>query len=424
MRKRIIIPLTFLFVLMQALPVWAVNLSINGKNYQPIMPPQLEQGTTMVTLEMIGRVLGADVSVSGPTITIKKGANTLVMTVGSMAATFNGSSITLPSQPVVKDGSVMVPMRFVYEKFGAVVSWQGESQTITVNYAEKRQDMSAEEVLAKSSEAMNKLNTYKMKVLIGMDMQMSESNSGKTENMQMTSKMDMAVQQKPILFYGKTKMRMIVPGTEGLEDIETEILMNENGMYMTMPEKGWVKLNNNGLDMKALLQQSGSEDPLNSIQEMKKYGVIMSFADDQQKNGKNYWVVKVTMGSESFNSLLADTMKKLPMANGDANAPDESAAMGEMMNKMFKNMKIDLVYDVLIDQSNYQMTYMDLEALIKFNMPVPATEDTPASTISMNMNEKATYEIYDLGVSFSVPDVSQAIDFNQYMEGQMQTSKL
>lgn len=423
MKKRMIIALTLLFVLMQAMPAWAsYNLNINGKSYAPANSPQIEQGTTMVPLDLIARVLGAEVSVSGQTITIKKGANTLIMTVGSNLATFNGSSISLPNQPSIINGNAMVPMRFIYEKFGAKVDWLGESQTIAVKYSEKRQGLSVDEMLAKSNEAMAKLNTYKMKIAMNMDVKMADSK-GKNETMKMDSQMDFATQQKPILMYGKMIAQVVAPQGQaaGNVPVETEMLFNENGMYMTMPGQGWVKYNTPGLDMKALLEQSGSEDPLNSLKQMKDYGVILTYADDKQKNGKNYWVIKVTMGAESFNKIMGDTMKKIPLAGNDSNTQDGSAEAGKIMTELLKNMQADIIYDVWIDQSNYQMAYMDLDANLKFKMQIPADEENsnPIS-VTMDMKEKADYEIYDLGLTFSVPDVSQAIDFEQYMESQMQ----
>ena len=428
MRKRLIIPLTLLLVLMQAIPVWAgVNLNINGKLYEPANPPQLEQGTTMVPLDLIGRVLGADISSSDQVITIKKGSNTLIMTVGSTKATFNGVSVNLPGKPKIINGNTMVPMRFIYEKFGATVNWQGENQTITVNYAEKRQGMSVEEMLAKSSEAMAKFNAYKMK--IGMNMQtkaVESANPGKVQNMDMSSQMIMATQQKPVLMYGKTSVKVAAPAGTAEETglVESEMLMNENGMYMTLPGQGWVKFNIPGMDMKSLLAQSGNQDPLNSLQQMKDFGVVMSYADDQEKNGKSYWIINVTMGAESLNKVLGDVMKKLPVTANDADSKDASAAMGNMMNELFKNMQADIVYNVWIDQSNYQLAFMDLEADMKLKIQPPESDKSSTSgSITMDMKEKASYEIYDLGIPFTVPDVSQAIDMQEYMEKQMQATK-
>lgn len=427
MRKRFILPLTLLMLLMQVIPAWGVNLDINGKQYKPSDPLQVEQGRTMVPLDFISRVLGADVSAAGQTITIKKGSNTLIMTVGNPTATFNGINVNLPSQPRTINGNLMVPMRFIFEKFGATVDWQGQNQTIAVKYNEKRQGMSIEEMLVKSTEAMAQFNTYKMKIDMNMQMKTAESaNPDGAQAMDMNSQMMMAMQQKPVLMYGKISAN--VPAPEGAVEeavlTESEMLMNENGMYMTMPGQGWVKFDIPGMDIKALMEQNGSQDPLKSLQLMKDYGVLMSYADDQAKNGKTYWVIKVTMGEESFNKILGDVMKQLPAAATNADSNDASAAMGNMMNEIFKNMQADIYYDVCIDQSNYQLAFMDLQAAMKLKMQLPDSEkNNELSSINMDIKEKANYEIYDLGVPFTVPDVSKAISMQEYMDQQMQATQ-
>lgn len=424
MRKRLIIPLTLLLVLMQAIPVWAgVNLDINGKQYSPINPPQVEQGTTMVSLDLIGRVLGADITSSGQTSTIKKGSNTLVLTVGNTIATFNGTSINLPAPPKIVKGEVMVPMRFVYEKFGAAIGWRNEDKTITVKYDEKRQGMSVEELLAKSSEVMAKFNTYKVKMDIKALCDIAGSgNLAEIDKMNMSGKMTMAIQQKPVLFDMKMNMSASTPDEKLNEPgfMETEMIISEKGMFMTMPgqESGWVKMDTPGMDIKSIMEQSGGQDPLASIRQMMDFGLIMSYADDQVKNGKSYWVINVTMGPESFNKFMSDTLKKVPLAANDSD--DASTAM----NELFKNMQVDMVYNVWIDQSNHQMAYMDMDAVIKVKMKMPETEENRApNSIMMDIRETVNYEVYDLGVPFTVPDVSQAIDMEEFMKKQMQSDE-
>jgi hypothetical protein len=88
-----------------------------------------------------------------------------------------------------------------------------------------------------------------------------------------------------------------------------------------------------------------------------------------------------------------------------------------MMETLFKNMKADVVYRVWVDQASMVTTYMDLDALIELYIPGPVIEDGTFEPIVMYITERATFEIYDLGKPFSVPDVSQAKDLSQYMDG-------
>ncbi|MBE7054549.1 MAG: copper amine oxidase N-terminal domain-containing protein [Ruminococcaceae bacterium] len=42
----------------------------------------------------------------------------------------NGEAVEFDRQPVLDGETVMIPLRFVAEKLGAIVNWQGETQTI------------------------------------------------------------------------------------------------------------------------------------------------------------------------------------------------------------------------------------------------------------------------------------------------------
>ncbi len=422
MRKYLVIPLTLLFMVIIASPAWAgVNLNINGKLYEPTNPLQLEQGTTMGPLYVVGRVLGAEVSTSGQIITIKEAANTLVLTVNSTSAAFNGKSVTLPRAPEMVNGEIMVPLRFIYESFGAKVDWQGQNKTVAVKYSEQRQGLSVEEMLAKSSAAMEKYNTYKMKINMSMQTEVAESpKPGEKQKLDMDSQMLLATQLKPVLMYGKTSVAASLPqrATAPAGPAESEMLINEKGMYMTMPGQGWVKFDLPGIDMKSLMEQSGSQDPMSSLKQMKDFGVVMSYGDDREKNGKPYWIINVTMGADSLNKVFGDTMKKLPV-QGKTETKDVTEGISNVMTDMFKNLQADVVYNVWIDQSNYQAAFMDLDARMKMKMQIPAQEqNAKASSVEMDMKEKASYEIYDLGQPFTVPDVSTAISMKEYMEKQ------
>ncbi|CFX83874.1 Copper amine oxidase-like, N-terminal [Syntrophomonas zehnderi OL-4] len=427
MRKNLVIPLSMFLVLLLASPVWAsVNLNVNGRAYEPVQPLQLEQGITKGSLDLVGRVLGADVSVKDQEIIINKAGHILTLKVGSTSARFDGQEMMMPVAPQVLDSKIMVPLRFIYELFGAEVKWQDQSRTVAVNFSETRQGLSVEEMLAKSSAAMEKYNSYKMKVAMDMQNEVVEANKpGDIQKMDMTMQMVVATQVNPMLIYGKTSatsatVNLPQENTAQAIPAESEILINDTGMYMTMPDQGWVKFDVPGLDMKALLEQTGSQDPLSSIKQMKDYGVMMSYGNDREKNGQPYWIINVTMGADSLNQFFSKAMKNLPLQEQPILkdvTQDVAQEITELMTDVFKNMQADIFYNVWIDQNNYQPTYMDLEAAMKMNMQVPADKNTKTE-ISMDMKQKANYEIYDLGADFAVPDVSSAIPMNDYIKQQ------
>lgn len=48
----------------------------------------------------------------------------------------NGEAIEFDRAPKMQDGTAMIPFRFVAEKLGAVVAWDGETQTVFASVGE------------------------------------------------------------------------------------------------------------------------------------------------------------------------------------------------------------------------------------------------------------------------------------------------
>lgn len=428
MRQKLVALCTVFFLLLFANPVWAgVNLNINEKSYVPTISLQLENGITMIPLYVVGRVLGAEIETAENIITVRKNFNTLVLSVGNTQATFNDQLLTMPKAPELVNGEVMVPLRFICETFGVTVNWQQQSQTVALDYSEQRQCMTVDELLLKSSEAMLKHNTYKTRVDLSMDMEVTNpTKPAETTKIDTTMQMDLAIQQEPLLVYGKTNINIpATPDTNGPASAMTEMLINEDGMFMTMPEQeGWLKINIPGMDMKELMKQSNSNDPVASLQMMQESGAIMSFGDDQEKDGQSYWVINVTLGADSFSKLFKSVMDQIPALPKADSGQAPADGLNEMMQALSKNMQVDMAYRVWVDQVTLVPTFMDLDATINMILPPTPTEDGMTGSIAMSVKETASYEIYDLGKPFTLPDVSQAVDMNEFMEKQMAAAQL
>ncbi|HLN60682.1 MAG TPA: stalk domain-containing protein [Symbiobacteriaceae bacterium] len=65
-------------------------------------------------------------------VTIAKGGTTVVMTIGSTAATVNGQPYTLDAASYLEQDRTQAPVRFVAEALGATVGWDEVSRTVTI----------------------------------------------------------------------------------------------------------------------------------------------------------------------------------------------------------------------------------------------------------------------------------------------------
>jgi hypothetical protein len=415
MKGKVTILLTLIMVLLMATPTLAANLEFNGKPYQPKQAPSIESGVTRVTPDVIMNFLGCDVAVEGDSITITENDKTIQMTVGSTAAVVNGETLTMPLAPDVMEGKTYIPLRFVFEAVGASVSWDGDTSTISVAYNETRDGMTAEEVMAKSSAMITQAGRYKMTADMQIDMDMTAKATGEedqTMKMNMDSDVEAWLQIEPMLMYMKQTSVVNAPESPAPEPqtIRMEMLFNEDGVFMNMPETGWLKMNLEGLNLEELMKQSMTQDPVAAMKQIKEMGIALTFANDQQKDGKEYWVLNGVMGGDIFKSdYFKGIMQQIPSMDQDVD-----------MQKILEGMELDFVYSVWIDKATFYNDYMDLAGNIKFNMDIPATAQSPAAAIDMAMAMQGTYTMSDYGLAFTVPEVKDARDYEDFLAEQMQ----
>ena len=106
-----------------------------GKELTFDTTPIIKNETTLVPLRTIFEALGMTVEWDEETerITAKKDGLTITLTVGSTAAKKNNEEITLLTVPVVTgEGRTLVPIRFISESCGLSVTWDGASNTVTI----------------------------------------------------------------------------------------------------------------------------------------------------------------------------------------------------------------------------------------------------------------------------------------------------
>lgn len=95
-------------------------------------------GTTMVPVRFVSEQLGAEVGWNGDlkqvTITDFINGKTLLLTLNSTNATVNGAAVPeLESAATLSDNSTFVPIRFIAEQLGCVVSFNNDTRVVTIH---------------------------------------------------------------------------------------------------------------------------------------------------------------------------------------------------------------------------------------------------------------------------------------------------
>lgn len=111
----------------------SVSLSVDGLTMD--WDAYAKNGRTFVSADELSAVLGTKLTFSDNKVVFESFEDTVEMTLGVRDASVNGKSLSVDASPEVKDGMVMVPVRFVAESLGCKVDWLGESQTVAVTDA-------------------------------------------------------------------------------------------------------------------------------------------------------------------------------------------------------------------------------------------------------------------------------------------------
>lgn len=138
MKRSVVLSVLLCFVL--AFPVMATpDVMLDGK---PLMftdaEPTIDNGRTLVPLRAIFEAMGAEVSwnQNTNTATAIKGNTKVILPIGSLQPTINGSAQQLDVPAKIVNGRTLAPLRFVGEAFGGNVRWDQATQTIYITSPE------------------------------------------------------------------------------------------------------------------------------------------------------------------------------------------------------------------------------------------------------------------------------------------------
>jgi hypothetical protein len=250
----------------------------------------------------------------------------------------------------------------------------GENNTNTSENsesAEKESDLTLEEVLNKTTEASENLNSFS----VNMKMDQMISAGQEEENMNISSDIQMDVITEPMAFYQKTAMSQDQSG----ETYETESYFTEEGMFMYDPAgETWMKFPKEMSDQ--LIQMSGQQT--NPAEELKK---LQEFTDDFTfEQDDNNFILNLKASGEKFTELMKETMADT--------LPPEMAADEEVFN----NMNIENVeYTILVDKETFHPSSLNMDMTMEM-----AVE---GQTVTLNQKIEGNYSNYNEVKEITIP---------------------
>lgn len=112
-----------------------VRIEVDNTEITLSTNPIIKNGYTLVPMRAILEKLGAEVTWDerAKTAIAEKDRVLVKLKINSYFAQVNGETVQLPVQPILVDGKTMIPLRFVSEAFGASVDWDGATRTVQIN---------------------------------------------------------------------------------------------------------------------------------------------------------------------------------------------------------------------------------------------------------------------------------------------------
>lgn len=112
----------------------AISVVVDGYEVEFDVEPTIINGRTMVPLRAIFEAFGATVewNQSTKTVTSNKTETTVNLTVGSKTMYVNGSEEILDEPATIIDSRTLVPVRAISEAFNCQVDWDGSTKTVLI----------------------------------------------------------------------------------------------------------------------------------------------------------------------------------------------------------------------------------------------------------------------------------------------------
>ena len=116
------------------LTIGSRKISVFGREIKNDVAPKIVNDRTILPIRIVAESLGGTVTWNGELqrVTIQKGADVILITIGADTAYVNGTAVKLDAAAFVENGRTYLPLRFVSETLGAQVVWTEAEKTVTI----------------------------------------------------------------------------------------------------------------------------------------------------------------------------------------------------------------------------------------------------------------------------------------------------
>lgn len=110
----------------------AISVTWNGKPMSLSAAPVIRDGAVLVPMRELFEAFGATVAYKDGIVSAAKGSRAIKLTVYSKTAVVDGRKVALGTAPTYVGGKTYVPLRFLSEALGAKVAWEAERNNAAI----------------------------------------------------------------------------------------------------------------------------------------------------------------------------------------------------------------------------------------------------------------------------------------------------
>ncbi len=112
----------------------SISLVINSKKVECEVPPVIVNDRTLVPVRVLFEHLDAKVDWNGSLrqVMVTSGTTVMIFNIDSKIVYLNGAIHTLDAAPVIINDRTLVPVRFISEKLGFIVGWDGSARCVSI----------------------------------------------------------------------------------------------------------------------------------------------------------------------------------------------------------------------------------------------------------------------------------------------------
>lgn len=334
-----------------------------------------------------------------------------------------------------------VPLRSFIESRGGRVGWDNVNQKVFVTWRDKNDDWSADDLIVESNKKLQEKNTYKMKGNLTIEMNIAGPEAeGIPEIPEITSIMEGVFQQEPLSMYIKQTMDL-PPELSGQDadltkegsallggEMGTEMVWTENKIYQKTPlSDQWIVQDLLAGDMMGNLTSMLQTTPQQSLEMMRKFGVLYVFGDDTEFNGQEYYTISNFVDSATFKKVLTEFINDFDLGGllsglqgtdgqDEAEMADSMAGFEQVLEQLLNTMEINYYVDTYINKETLLTDRMNFNMEMKFEIDETIS---PEGAVNFEMAMTGDFELYDFGEEVQIPDVSGSITQEEFLEQMM-----